>query len=87
MNSISELWYSHDEQAWTHALARYWDYVQLANQALERELENLDVDSLKHLDARGWYEFLHDKYFAWKYTQKNYYVTTTRRLQWYIDKE
>jgi hypothetical protein len=83
MTSIIDLWHSRDPQAWTNALARYWDYVQPANLTLERELEQLDLALLTHLDALGWYDFLLHKYFRWKYTAKNRYATTTRSLRRY----
>jgi hypothetical protein len=87
MTDITALWYSRDPQAWTDALARYWTYVQSANLTLEHELETLDVASLHQLDARGWYDFLLHKYFRWKYTAKNRYVTTTRHLRRYADED
>ena len=85
MTNITELWRSRDSRAWTSALVRYWDYVQPANLTLERELEKLDLESLKHLDALGWYDFLLHKYFLWKYTAKNRYATTTGALRWYAE--
>jgi hypothetical protein len=84
MTNINELWYSSDPQAWNKALARYWDYVKKENEALERELEVLDLESIKRLDALGWYDFLLNKYFKWKYTAPNRYATTTKYVRQYI---
>jgi hypothetical protein len=40
---------------------------------------------LRDLDEQGWYDFLRDKYFRWKYTAPNRYATTTRSLKQYVD--
>lgn len=85
MISVSELWHSCDAQAWSDALERYWDYVKSANVALERELEQLDLASLRGLDSQGWFDFLLYKYFRWKYTTPNRYATTTKNLRRYAD--
>jgi hypothetical protein len=37
------------------------------------------------LDQLGWFKFLHEKYFRWKYTAPNRYITTTRSLKRYKD--
>jgi hypothetical protein len=55
------------------------------NLDLERSLDALDVERIRQLDARGWYDFLSAEYFRWKYTAPNRYVTTTRRLKRYVD--
>ncbi|MBI4557101.1 MAG: hypothetical protein HY706_05905 [Candidatus Hydrogenedentes bacterium] len=85
MTSINDLWQSGDPQAWSDALARYWEYVQPSNLQLEQELETLDLAMVAELDALGWYDFLLHKYFRWKYTAKNRYATTTRCLRRYAD--
>ncbi|MGH6984874.1 MAG: hypothetical protein ACREEI_11680, partial [Stellaceae bacterium] len=36
-------------------------------------------------DAQGWYDFLKNEYFRWKYTASNRYATTTDRLKHYVD--
>jgi hypothetical protein len=37
------------------------------------------------MDSPGWYQFLHDEYFVWKYTARNRYASTTRQLRRYVD--
>jgi hypothetical protein len=83
--TIGELWRSKDPAAWDRALLRYWDFVLPRNVQLERELDALDLNSLRALERVGWYGFLHDKYFRWKYTAPNRLITTTRRLESYIE--
>ena len=55
----------------------------------QREIEdyiaNVDVDMVRNLDAHGFYEFLYDKYFVWKYTAKNRLATTRMNLEKYIN--
>ena len=77
---ISALWHSSDSSQWDAALDRYWQFVKPANQALEHELDCLDIDRIAGLDAVGWYNFLRNEYFRWKYTSPNRYATTTKSL-------
>lgn len=85
MQSIAELWRSPDQAAWRQALERYWQYVQPRNLELERALERLDLERIRNLEPEGWYDFLRNQYFRWKYTAPNRYATTTRSLAAYVD--
>lgn len=87
MLTVAELWRSLDPAAWAAALERYWQFVQPANLDLERSLDRLDLQRIRDLDAQGWYTFLHDEYFRWKYTAPNRYATTTRSLAEYARNE
>ncbi len=78
-----ELWLTNDAGGWHAALGRYWQFLKPDNIALEREMERLDLANIKRMDAVGWYHFLLEKYFRWKYTAPNRYATTTKRLRWY----
>lgn len=82
---ISALWYSRSESDWEDALQRYWNYVRPENLQLERRLNELKLEQIAVLDQKGWYQFLHDKYFRWKYTAPNRYATTTKSLKKYIE--
>jgi len=84
MLTAAELWNSSDFRAWQNALERYWDFVKPTNVCLERDMEVLNLDAIRKLDAQGWYDFLHDRYFRWKYTAPNRYATTTRQLHRYV---
>jgi len=83
--NIADLWSSSESKAWEHALQRYWAFVQPQNLELERVLDTLDLDRLRNLTPQGWYNFLHDEYFRWKYTAPNRYATTTMQLKKYLD--
>ena len=83
--NINELWRSSESMAWEQALQRYWHFVQPRNLELERALDVLDLKRLQCLSPQGWYDFLHDEYFRWKYTAPNRYATTTIQLRKYID--
>jgi hypothetical protein len=85
MIGIVELWRSSDARVWDDALARYWDFVQPGNLALERQMESLEVGRIQRLDAHGWYDFLLNEYFRWKYTARNRYASTTKHLRQYAE--
>jgi hypothetical protein len=85
MIKVSDLWWCLDPKAWNEALKRYWDFVQPKNLVLERSLDKLDLERLRAMDALGWYDFLKDEYFRWKFTAPNRYATTTRQLRRYLD--
>lgn len=82
---IGELWLRGTSPQWNAALENYWSYVQDRNKALERELDTIPLSFLKELDANGWYKFLLEKYFRWKYTAPNRYATTTAHLRKYCE--
>ncbi|MHB1174068.1 MAG: hypothetical protein ACYCZJ_02950 [Sulfuriferula sp.] len=85
MMKITELWRSTDPLVWEQALQRYWQFVQPRNIELEQAFEALDVRRLQSLSPQGWYDFLHDEYFRWKYTAPYRYATTTIQLRRYVD--
>ena len=77
---IEQLWHSPDASEWQRALERYWKFVKPTHCAIEREMEALRPDDVRHLDADQWYEWLRHKYYVWKYTAPNRYATTTAHL-------
>lgn len=83
MITINNLWASKKENDWRAALENYWSFVQPKNIELEKELCHLKLEEVSRLDEIGWYDFLHDKYFRWKYTASIWYATTTRELKRY----
>jgi len=83
--NINDLWHSTDPDEWEQALLHYWDFVLPRNIALERALDSLDLKRLQCLSPQGWYDFLHEEYFRWKYTAPNRYATTVKRLETYIE--
>ena len=83
--NINDLWHSTDPDEWEHALRHYWDFVQPRNLERERALDALDLQVLRDFSSHGWYDFLHEEYFCWKYTAPNRYATTIKRLETYIE--
>lgn len=83
--TVNDLWHSQDERAWAQALERYMRYVKPADVELVHELEPLDLERVRQLDAQGWYDFLFHKYFRWKYTAPNRLATTRRSLSKYVE--
>ncbi|WP_146038997.1 hypothetical protein [Sulfobacillus sp. hq2] len=80
MMDFLTLWTSDSEQEWKQALNRYWSFVQPANYALEQDMDHLDRAVVQSLTAADFYDWLYNKYFVWKYTQKNRLATTRRAL-------
>jgi hypothetical protein len=78
---IANLWVSTDQKSWENALDRYWSFVLPGNLSLEQSLDALNLEYLRQLDAAGWYDFLLNKYFRWKYTAPNRYATTTKSIK------
>ncbi len=87
--AIGKLWESKNESLWKKCLDRYWDFVEVnlkQNYELEREMNALSPQDLEPLDSEGWYNFLKEKYFRWKYTDSRRYASTTKELRRYIEK-
>ena len=74
---IEQLWHSSDASKWQRALDCYSKHI--THRAIEREMDSLRPDDVRHLDADQWYDWLRCKYFRWKYT--NWYGPTTGHLE------
>ena len=83
--NINYLWNSGTEQEWKYALEKYFDLVKSSNVEIEKELDNLDSETVKNMTVDEFYNFLHDKYFVWKYTQANRLRTTRNSLVKYLE--
>lgn len=83
--TVAELWHSTDPQAWEESLNRYWQFVRPSHLSLERQLDNLALSRIAQLDEQGWYNFLLNEFFRWKYTAPNRFATTTRSLRQYME--
>ena len=84
---INYLWHSQNQQDWTRALNNYFNLVKPKNMKFEKELDNLDAETIKNMSVNEFYDFLHDKYFVWKYTAPNRLVTTRKCLEKYIKED
>jgi hypothetical protein len=82
-NGVSQMWNGCDRETWQKALDRYWTFVKPANLVLEQEMDQLNADTVMKMGPDGWYKFLLEKYFRWKYTAPNRYASTTRILRTY----
>lgn len=83
MNSLASIWFSDSGNDWKSALNQYWIFVRPENLVLEKSMEQINLHEIAELDAEGWYRFLHDRYFKWKFTARNRYRTTTMQLKKY----
>lgn len=66
MSLISGLWACEDEAVWRFALKTYWLFVKGENRGLEEALEHAR-ERAQGLDPKGWYDFLLNEYFPWKF--------------------
>mgnify|MGYP003302416099 CR=1 FL=1 len=82
--NINVLWYSQNEKDWKKALDNYYNLVKPKNLKLEEELDNLDPNIIENMTTQQFYDFLHDKYFVWKYTAANRLATTRKHLEKYL---
>ena len=78
-----EMWNTNDPDLWQEALNGYWTFVKPSNLALEKEMDQLDAETVRLMDPRAWFGFLLEKYFRWKYTAPNRYASTTKMLRSY----
>lgn len=87
MSQVAELWNCRDEDEWRRALEQYWrTETVLANLKLEKDMDSPDLAArVQQLDMQGWYDFLLNQYFRWKYTYPNRYASTTGALKRYSD--
>ena len=72
MLTISELWNSTWEKDWSQALCHYWEIIEKRPREIkeiEKEMDSLDANQVEEHGPKEWYDFLHDKYFLWKYGQ------------------
>lgn len=84
MLSTNELWKSNEEKEWLATLNKYWSFVKPTHLEVEKEFASIHSDKVKNMNSKQWYEFLLTKYFFWKYTAPNWYITTTTQLKKYL---
>ncbi len=81
---IRDLWHSQNEKEWNNALESYWHNPSVKrNIALEKCMHGLDIENVKALGPRGWYEFLLYCYFPWKFTECRWLLSGMKRLKRY----
>jgi len=86
-SSIGRLWNYGSEAEWNQALNRYYEFLSDSTKEIEYYMENVDSGEIARLPAADFYVFLHDKYFVWKYTQKNRLATTRNSLRRYTEED
>jgi hypothetical protein len=75
------LWLCEDQAVWHFALKTYWLDVRGENRELEKEIECLDPGAVQRLDPEGWYDFLLNKYFPWKFTVAKWRAVHRNKLR------
>ena len=77
---ITDLWSSTDESVWKDAEKNYWKQVKPQNHSVEERLDTLDWHMIQNESVDEFYRFLHDDYFAWKFTDCRFLKTNRTRL-------
>lgn len=84
LSDVNTLWNYGDHDMWKKSLQNYWSLLSSKQLPLERQINAIDYKDVKALSVQEFYTFLHDRYFVWKYTQKNRLATTRKSLKKYI---
>ena len=69
---LKALWYCDDENEWKNALNYYWDMLRANQVEIERYMDEISSDYVRDLSTEEFFDFLHDKYFVWKFTRKDH---------------
>lgn len=81
---VKKLWNSHSENAWNQRLEMYWTMKSVQKHcSLEKELHDLQRETVEAMTAEQFYIFLHDSYFKWKFTDCRWFPPNLRRLEGY----
>ncbi len=78
---ITDFWNNPNEKQWLLFEEKYWNLVSPKNLILEKEIDSLNSLSVEIMSSNKFYDFLHDKYFVWKYTAPNRLATTRKNLE------
>ena len=82
--AIQKLWNSDIEKAWKDALDHYDELLRdELTIKVENELNNINSDDVKNLSAEEFYDFLYDKYYVWKYTDRRWLSRNRKCLSKY----
>lgn len=83
MGHISDLWYTGTEQEWKKALQRYYEVLTDEELALDQFMDTISANPgiVRSMKADEFYDFLYNKYYVWKYTQKNRLASTRNALK------
>ena len=85
--TIKALWDNGNEEEWDYALENYYNILSDQQKPLEYYIDSINTDEIEQLSTNAFYQFLYDKYFVWKYTQKNRLATTRMNLAKYINND
>ena len=83
-SSLNHLWNQSSETDWKRALRHYYTLLGPEAKELNEYIVNIKVTEIKNLSAPDFYSFLYDRYFVWKYTQKNRLANTRKYLKTYL---
>jgi len=84
VKNINDLWNSRNQNYWELALDNYYSVVKKSNIDIEKELDNLDSNFVEEMSVEQFYDFLHDKYFVWKYTDSRFFKNIRSYFEKYL---
>ena len=76
-----KFWDSMDEKDWMLHEQQYENMLDDSNRLIEKELDDFSTYDIWEWSGEKFYDFLHDRYYVWKYTAKNRLETTRNKLK------
>jgi hypothetical protein len=94
---INDVWKGDDEDKWKLGIDLYWKSVDPKTKNLccinskksqryeiERKFDSNDIrDRVEKMDQKTWYDFIHDEYCLWKYTDGRRYNNVIKYYKYY----
>lgn len=87
LSQIHALWNSNDQKMWMNAYQHYYNLLSANQIPLEKMMEQVNYKDISALSIDGFYSFLYEEYYVWKYTQKNRLATTRKQLERYVTED
>lgn len=87
-NPANRLWNHGTENDWLNALENYNKIIETRSyeaRSLEMFMNQLQAKDVEKMSVEEFYNFLHDKYFVWKFTQKNRLANCRKYLRRYVE--
>ena len=77
---IVRLWHEGSEAEWRAALEKYYENENVF-EGLEDHMNHVKPEMVRNMSADEFYEFIHDKYFDWKFTDGRICSNGQKRLE------
>jgi len=84
---LNSFWDENEHEAWLAVCDDCWANVPAHRRSLVERMERLDPAAIAALSPEGFYDFLHDEYFVWKYIHPNRVASTRKHLRKYMNED